>query len=129
MENCYSIWLDAMERIKGIQPQMYDQFKRANSSCTYFVPSDKAFKQLGNAKLQKLLEDRNYLTKVILFLWTNWLIQLKMFFVVHFQTLQNHIVDNMLLAESFMPDLQYTVRTKGNPINIMRKNNRILVRT
>ncbi|XP_068971368.1 transforming growth factor-beta-induced protein ig-h3 isoform X2 [Bombus flavifrons] len=104
-EGNFSIWLDAMERIKGIQPQMYDQFKRANSSCTYFVPSDKAFKQLGNAKLQKLLEDRNYLTR----------------------TLQNHIVDNMLLAESFMPDLQYTVRTKGNPINIMRKNNRILV--
>lgn len=33
----------------------------------------------------------------------------------------------MLLAESFMPDLQYTVRTKGNPINIIRKNNKILV--
>ena len=55
-----------MERIKSIQPQIYDQFKRANSSCTYFVPSDEAFRQLGNAKLQKLLEDRNYLTKVIL---------------------------------------------------------------
>ncbi|XP_043524115.1 transforming growth factor-beta-induced protein ig-h3-like [Frieseomelitta varia] len=104
-EGNFSIWLDAMERMKSIQPQIYDQFKRANSSCTYFVPSDEAFRQLGNAKLQKLLEDRNYLTK----------------------TLQNHIVDNMLLAESFMPDLQYTVRTKGNPINIMRKNNRILV--
>ena len=57
-----------MERMKSIQPQIYDQFKRANSSCTYFVPSDEAFRQLGNAKLQKLLEDRNYLTKVILFL-------------------------------------------------------------
>ncbi|CAL7936758.1 unnamed protein product [Xylocopa violacea] len=104
-EGNFSIWLDAMERIKGVQPQIYDQFKRENSSCTYFVPSDEAFRQLGSAKLQKLLEDRNYLTK----------------------TLQNHIVDNMLLSESFMPDLQYTVRTKGNPINIMRKNDRVQV--
>lgn len=54
-----------MERIKNIQPQIYDQFKQANSTCTYFVPSDEAFKQLGSVKLQKLLDDRNYLTKVI----------------------------------------------------------------
>ncbi|XP_017790533.1 PREDICTED: periostin [Habropoda laboriosa] len=104
-EGNFSIWLDAMERIKNVQPQIYDQFKRENSSCTYFVPSDEAFRQLGSAKLQKLLEDRNYLSK----------------------TLQNHIVDNMLLSESFIPNLQYTVRTKGNPINIVRKNDRVLV--
>lgn len=60
-----------MERIKSIQPQIYDQFKRANSTCTYFVPSDEAFKQLGSVKLQKLLDDRNYLTKVIQFLQIN----------------------------------------------------------
>ncbi|CAK9804489.1 Transforming growth factor-beta-induced protein ig-h3 [Anthophora quadrimaculata] len=104
-EGNFSIWLDAMERIKHVQPQIYNQFKHENSSCTYFVPSDEAFRQLGSDKLKKLLEDRNYLSK----------------------TLQNHIVDNMLLSESFIPNLQYTVRTKGNPISIVRKNDRVLV--
>lgn len=33
----------------------------------HIVPTDEAFKQLGDAKLQRLLGDKNYLTKVILF--------------------------------------------------------------
>lgn len=52
--------------MKGIQPQIYNQFKRANSSCTYFIPSDDAFRRLGNVKLKKLMHDSNYLTKVLL---------------------------------------------------------------
>ncbi|XP_031839644.2 transforming growth factor-beta-induced protein ig-h3 [Nomia melanderi] len=104
-EGNFSIWLDAMERIKGVQPEIYDNFKRANSSCTYFIPSDDAFRRLGNVKLRKLLDDNNYLTK----------------------TVKNHIADNMMLSESFVPDLEYTVKTKENTVNIMRKDDKILV--
>ncbi|XP_076177123.1 transforming growth factor-beta-induced protein ig-h3 [Ptiloglossa arizonensis] len=104
-EGNFSIWMDAMERIKGIQPDIYDDYKRANSSCTYFVPSDKAFRRLGNTRLRKLFEDNNYLTK----------------------TVKNHIAKNMLLSESFMPDLRYTVKTKENMVNIVRKNDKVLV--
>ncbi|XP_076548579.1 transforming growth factor-beta-induced protein ig-h3 [Osmia lignaria lignaria] len=101
----FSIWLDAMERIKAIQPEIYDQFKHPNSSCTYFVPSDEAFKRLGSVKLKKLLQDKNYLSKVM----------------------KNHIMDNMMISESFRPDLQYTLKTKGDMVNVVRKNNKVLV--
>nr|XP_012138267.1 PREDICTED: periostin isoform X1 [Megachile rotundata]XP_012138268.1 PREDICTED: periostin isoform X2 [Megachile rotundata] len=101
----FSIWLDAMERIKKVQPQIYDQFKHPNSSCTYFIPSDQAFKRLGNVKLQKLLQDNNYLSKVM----------------------KNHIVDNMMISESFRPDLQYTLKTKGDMVYVVRKDNKVLV--
>ncbi|XP_076235758.1 transforming growth factor-beta-induced protein ig-h3 [Calliopsis andreniformis] len=104
-EGNFSIWLDAMERIKGVQPQIYDQFKRVNSSCTYFIPSDNAFRRLGNVKLKKLMEDNSYLAK----------------------TVKNHIVDNMMISESFKPDLQYTVKTKENTVNVVRKNDKVLV--
>ncbi|XP_076640726.1 periostin [Halictus rubicundus] len=104
-EGNFSIWLDAMERIKGVQPDIYNNFHRANSSCTYFIPSDDAFRRLGNVKLRKLLEDNNYLTK----------------------TVKNHIVDNMMLSESFMPNLQYAIKTKENTVNVVRKNDKILV--
>ncbi|XP_078048749.1 periostin [Augochlora pura] len=101
----FSIWLDALERIKAVQPDIYNNFHRANSSCTYFIPSDDAFRRLGNVKLRTLLEDNNYLTKVV----------------------KNHIVDNMMLSESFEPNLQYTVKTKENAVNVMRTNDNILV--
>nr|XP_033321513.1 transforming growth factor-beta-induced protein ig-h3 [Megalopta genalis] len=104
-EGKFSIWLDALERIKGVQPDIYNNFHHANSSCTYFIPSDDAFRRLGNVKLRTLLEDNNYLTKMV----------------------KNHIVDNMMLSESFKPNLQYTVKTKENAVNVMRTNNKILV--
>lgn len=40
---------------------------------------------------------------------------------------RNHIVDNMMISESFVPDLQYTVKTKENIVNIMRKNDKVMV--
>lgn len=46
---------------------------------------------------------------------------------MHFQTVKNHIAKNMLLSESFMPDLRYTVKTKENMVNIVRKNDKVLV--
>ncbi|XP_046595962.1 transforming growth factor-beta-induced protein ig-h3 isoform X2 [Neodiprion lecontei] len=104
----FSIWLQAMDKLLEIQPAEFQEFIRPSESTvayTYFVPSDRAFKQLDQAKLDRLMNDSTYLTK----------------------TLKNHVVNNMMVSGGFQRDLRYAVKTEQSTVDIVKKNDTIMV--
>ena len=40
------------------------ELKKAGTSYTFFVPTDQAFNRLGASKLERIMDDPNYLMKV-----------------------------------------------------------------
>ncbi|XP_024947754.1 transforming growth factor-beta-induced protein ig-h3 [Cephus cinctus] len=109
----FSIWLRAMDKMREVEPSTFEELKRPQSSYTYFVPSDEAFRKLGEARLQKIMGDGKYLTKVN-----------KDYYI---RTIQNHVSENMMASEGFKPDLHYAVRTKQTTVDLVKKNDKIKV--
>lgn len=60
------MFLEAMETILQNEPEGID-LRRSSSAAshyTFFVPTDEAFRRLGQAQLRRLQTDQNYLTRV-----------------------------------------------------------------
>jgi len=60
---CFSIFLQAMERVMANNPETLE-LQNPAASYTFFVPTDQAFNRLGAARLQRIMADPVYLTKV-----------------------------------------------------------------
>lgn len=45
-----------------------------------------------------------------------------------FQTIRNHVVENMISSESFKPDLFYDIPTRQDAVDVVRKNGKLKVR-
>jgi uncharacterized surface protein with fasciclin (FAS1) repeats len=60
---CFSIFLQAMERVMVNSPETLE-LQNPAASYTFFVPTDQAFNRLGAERLQRIMQDPAYLTKV-----------------------------------------------------------------
>ncbi|GFG32470.1 hypothetical protein Cfor_04311 [Coptotermes formosanus] len=59
----FSIFLQAIERVTANNPESLE-LQSPGASYTFFVPTDQAFNRLGAARLERIMEDPAYLTKV-----------------------------------------------------------------
>lgn len=59
---CFRIFLKALETISSEESKNLDFSK----SKTYFVPTDEAFRRMGEIKLKRIMSDTVYLNKVSL---------------------------------------------------------------
>jgi hypothetical protein len=60
---CCSIFLQVMEKVIERSPETLEM-PRPGTSYTFFVPTDQAFNRLGAARLERIMDDPAYLTKV-----------------------------------------------------------------
>ncbi|PSN42321.1 hypothetical protein C0J52_18223 [Blattella germanica] len=100
----FSIFLQAMERVMEKSPETLEM-QKAGTSYTFFVPTDQAFNRLGASRLERLMDDPTYLTK----------------------TIKNHLVEDMIVSESFKPDLFYDIQTRQNMVDVVKKNGQLKV--
>jgi uncharacterized protein YpbB len=44
-----------------------------------------------------------------------------------FQTIKNHVVENMIASEAFKPDLYYDIQTRQDIVDVVRKDGKLKV--
>lgn len=58
-----------MDKMLEVEPREFNEFRQSpttrTTAYTYFIPSDEAFKELGDVELKWLMGDSAYLAKVI----------------------------------------------------------------
>ncbi|KAG8325500.1 hypothetical protein J6590_066488 [Homalodisca vitripennis] len=101
LNGTYKIFLRAMEKVTSENPQLID-FTRPK---TFFVPTDEAFKNIGEAQRQRLLSDPTYMAK----------------------TVRNHICESMMITESIQTELQYEIPSLLNSLTVLREDENLKV--
>ncbi|XP_054270293.1 transforming growth factor-beta-induced protein ig-h3-like [Macrosteles quadrilineatus] len=96
----YKIFLKAMEQVSSDNSDL--DFTKPK---TFFVPSDEAFQKIGKLRLQQMLSDSLYMTKVV----------------------KNHISQTMVMTDNFQPDLHYSVPSYFNMLSMIQEDGRIKV--
>lgn len=54
-----------MDKMREVEPRGFEEFRQSPESVayTYFVPSDKAFTELGEVELNRLMNNSTYLSE------------------------------------------------------------------